>query len=121
MGYKTIFSANIIGRDYLFFEDDGGLSKDLQIKSVHSENHSFREYLSQNEQIIRFVYSKAELYSIDKLTYKYVNPQINYAFLGMGLIPPFVSYTNVEGGYGILACMGKKETSRILMPGDLTI
>lgn len=42
---------------------------------------------------------------MDKDTYNYLNPAVNYYMLALGLLPPFSSPTNMEGGYGVLGAL----------------
>lgn len=46
---------------------------------------------------------------MDALTYSYMVPSKNDYMIGLGLMPPFSSPTNVEGGYGCLGALGAKK------------
>lgn len=110
MNFKTITQAWVNGREIVIFEDDGGASKEITVTIDVPHDEDMNIETGPEYTIYRHSEYNVSTYNIGKNGYKYINPQINYALLGAGLIPPFINYSNISGGYGVNEGMGKTES-----------
>ena len=109
-GSKRINSAKVNGRNMVVFEDDGGASKEVAVTlSTGFYADMLRAYSPEYKRYRRTRYN-IQIFRLAKAEYEHLNPQRNNLLVGTGLLPPFTSYGNVSGGYGIMSCMGRKES-----------
>lgn len=107
---KTVVQTKVNGRNMLVFEDDGGVTPRLEIiVDLPFDADMYRITTQEYKTYRRTVYN-IETYRIGRGGYESLNPRVDQFLLGTGLVPPFISYGNVTGGYGIVSCMGMSET-----------
>lgn len=79
---------------------------------LYRKNREVRSisYYKYGDTTVRGYQYLLKVYKMDALTYSYMVPSKNDYMIGLGLMPPFSSPTNVEGGYGCLGALGAKKS-----------
>lgn len=108
MGFNTFSSVQLNGKDMIVFED--GATKDLSVSLVLPYLRDRYDLISGNDTTVRRIKYALDVFNITKSAYKSLNPKINQTLIGLGAAFPSLDYTNVEGGFGVLSCMGKTES-----------
>lgn len=108
LGFETFSSVQLNGKDMIVFED--GSTKDLNVSLVLPYLKDRYDIISRKDTTIRRIKYKLEVFNISQSAYKILNPKINQTLLGLGAAFPALDYTDVEGGFGVLHCMGRTES-----------
>ena len=109
-GAKPIAVHFVNGGLMTVFEDDGGKSGRLDISLDVPYIRDRYDYTTLTDTLVRRCHYNLEVFSVSQEAYKFLNPKINYSLLAAGLVPPFMSTGNIDGGYGMLSCMGRSDT-----------
>ena len=106
LDYETIVTCPVNGTDMVLFEDDGGKTPDMEvIVDIPYDRDKYWE-IGPEKNVFRRTLYLVKMFSVTPQAYDYLNPKINESLLFAGLVPPFISYGNVDGGYGLNAGMG---------------
>lgn len=97
------------GRPAMLFEaDENSPSMEIVFDAGYDEDCVYAA-TPTDTSIVRYMYD-VQLLNVPPLLYDYYNPPVSDVLLGAGLVPPFVNFSNIDGGYGILACAGRSST-----------
>lgn len=110
VGIKTIVTRDVNGGIMAIFEDGGAKSDKLDVFIDVPYLSDRYDFISLTDTVVRRCHYNVEVFSIAPETYRFLNPQINYSLLAAGLVPPFMSSGNIDGGYGMLSCMGRSDS-----------
>ena len=105
MGFETFSSVRLNGKDMIVFED--GSTKDLNVSLVLPYMQDRYDIISGRDTTIRRIRYELEVFNISRSAYKSLNPKINQTLVKLGAAAPSLDYTEVEGGFGVMHCMGK--------------
>lgn len=103
-GFRPFGSAMVNGKEYFVV----GARRQAVINTIvcrHENRYNGITYHEKGDTTVQKYQYLVEAYALDHDTYNYLNPEVNYYMLALGLLPPFASPTNLEGGYGVLGVM----------------
>ena len=103
LGFRSVKEMWLDGVYSVIMENLDGVDNELVLSITHMENKYYS--LLPIDTTIRRIQYKIDVLSIDDATYKYLNPKNDYFLLSAGLVPPFASTSNINGGYGMLGCI----------------
>ncbi|MDE5956409.1 MAG: DUF4249 domain-containing protein [Bacteroidales bacterium] len=110
VGMKTIVTRDVNGGMMAIFEDGGAQYDKLDVFIDVPYLSDRYDFTSLTDTVVRRCHYNVEVFSIAPEAYRFLNPQINYSLLAAGLVPPFMSSGNIDGGYGMLSCMGRSDS-----------
>lgn len=111
---KTIITRDVNGDMMVIFEKKGNTPGPIEIIIDIPYVRDRYDLTTLTDTLVRRCHYNLEVFSMDRNTYRFLNPKINYALLSAGLIPPFLNVTNIDGGYGMMAGMQRRETGWML-------
>lgn len=106
--YRPIKRCKVAERDMVIFEDDGGRTSELKIEidAFPDRDGQIAYGYGHDKDVFRTLVMNLHILHLPKEVYEHYNPVEMDDYASSGLIPPFVSKTNVSGGFGWVSAMG---------------